>query len=355
MPTWSSPGDHLGTDTVGRVGRRAHGGTAVHGNLRAHEPPRRSPRTASRGSSSAARPRDVRRRPPAAGAASRRVCAEPVRPRTVSSRSTRPRRGRCPASTSSSPPPTSMAWSASCRAPDPKGCRHRRSGRSRLTGCGSSATPWRSSSRRPRALAEDAGELVDVTSSRCPRSLTWTPRSHPARRAVFDEVGHNLMFQGHWTYGDPDDAFADAARTGRCANRHSNAVRTRRSKDVPAASTTTRHRRPHVPRSRTRTRTRLPAACRRSPRIPRPLHTCAAATSAARSGRRRTSAARTSRSAPPAAARPAGEVDRGPRREPAGGGPARDERLDVEAAVDADGTILGARASTWSSTRAPTS
>ncbi len=33
--------------------------------------------------------------------------------------------------------------------------------------------------------------------------------------AVFDEVGHNLMFEGHWTYGDPDGQFASAARTNR--------------------------------------------------------------------------------------------------------------------------------------------
>ena len=32
---------------------------------------------------------------------------------------------------------------------------------------------------------------------------------------MFDEVGHNLMFEGHWTYGDPDGQFASAARTNR--------------------------------------------------------------------------------------------------------------------------------------------
>ena len=37
----------------------------------------------------------------------------------------------------------------------------------------------------------------------------------PGAPAVFDEVGHNVMFEGHWVYGEPDAQFARAERQGR--------------------------------------------------------------------------------------------------------------------------------------------
>jgi carbon-monoxide dehydrogenase large subunit len=66
-----------------------------------------------------------------------------------------------------------------------------------------------------RAVAEDACELVDVryepldAVSDVERALSATAPP------IFDEVGHNLMFEGHWVYGEPDAAFAAAARHGR--------------------------------------------------------------------------------------------------------------------------------------------
>jgi len=66
-----------------------------------------------------------------------------------------------------------------------------------------------------RALAEDACELVDVAYEPLP-ALTDVDRAlAPDAPAVFDEIGHNLMFEGHWVYGDPDAEFASANRTHR--------------------------------------------------------------------------------------------------------------------------------------------
>ena len=66
-----------------------------------------------------------------------------------------------------------------------------------------------------RALAEDARELVDVQYEPLPALPDVDAALDERAPAVFDEVGHNLMFEGHWTYGDPDGQFASAARTNR--------------------------------------------------------------------------------------------------------------------------------------------
>ncbi len=66
-----------------------------------------------------------------------------------------------------------------------------------------------------RAIAEDACELVDVAYDPLPALTDVDTALAPDAPAVFDEVGHNLMFEGHWTYGDPDTQFATAARTSR--------------------------------------------------------------------------------------------------------------------------------------------
>ena len=66
-----------------------------------------------------------------------------------------------------------------------------------------------------RALAEDACELVDVRYEPLPALPDVDAALQPEAPAIFDDVGHNLMFEGRWTYGEPNARFADAARTGR--------------------------------------------------------------------------------------------------------------------------------------------
>src|SRR4051812_44655646 len=55
-----------------------------------------------------------------------------------------------------------------------------------------------------RARAEDACELVDVEYEPLRAVVDVDGALAPDAPAIFDEVGHNLMFEGHWTYGDPD-------------------------------------------------------------------------------------------------------------------------------------------------------
>jgi aerobic carbon-monoxide dehydrogenase large subunit len=66
-----------------------------------------------------------------------------------------------------------------------------------------------------RALAEDACELVDVAYEELPAVVDVDGALAPHAAALFDDVGHNLMFENHWVYGEPDARFATAARTGR--------------------------------------------------------------------------------------------------------------------------------------------
>jgi aerobic carbon-monoxide dehydrogenase large subunit len=66
-----------------------------------------------------------------------------------------------------------------------------------------------------RARAEDACELVDVTYEPLPAVVDVDAALAADAPALFEEVGHNLMFEGSWTYGDPDAGFSAAARTGR--------------------------------------------------------------------------------------------------------------------------------------------
>ncbi|HKX04557.1 MAG TPA: molybdopterin cofactor-binding domain-containing protein, partial [Methylomirabilota bacterium] len=66
-----------------------------------------------------------------------------------------------------------------------------------------------------RALAEDACELVEVAYEPLPALADVDHALAPDAPAIFDEVGGNLMFEGHWTYGDPDAGFTSAARTKR--------------------------------------------------------------------------------------------------------------------------------------------
>ncbi|HLM17513.1 MAG TPA: xanthine dehydrogenase family protein molybdopterin-binding subunit [Acidimicrobiia bacterium] len=66
-----------------------------------------------------------------------------------------------------------------------------------------------------RALAEDACERVDVTYHPLPALADVDTALASDAPAMFEAVGHNLMFEGHWTYGDPDAHFAAATRRGR--------------------------------------------------------------------------------------------------------------------------------------------
>jgi carbon-monoxide dehydrogenase large subunit len=66
-----------------------------------------------------------------------------------------------------------------------------------------------------RAAAEDACEQVDVTYEPLAAVVDVDAAVDLDAPAVFEEVGHNLMFEGHWVYGDPDARFAAAPRTGR--------------------------------------------------------------------------------------------------------------------------------------------
>ena len=66
-----------------------------------------------------------------------------------------------------------------------------------------------------RSVAEDACELVEVRYDPLPVLADTDTAVAPGAPAIFDEVGHNVMFEGHWVYGEPDAMFARAERHGR--------------------------------------------------------------------------------------------------------------------------------------------
>jgi len=66
-----------------------------------------------------------------------------------------------------------------------------------------------------RSVAEDACELVEVEYDPLPVIADVDTAVAAGAPAVFDEVGHNVMFEGHWVYGEPDAQFARAERQGR--------------------------------------------------------------------------------------------------------------------------------------------
>jgi carbon-monoxide dehydrogenase large subunit len=63
-----------------------------------------------------------------------------------------------------------------------------------------------------RALAEDACELVDVDIEPLPAVVSIASALDPDSTLLYDELGTNVMFETSHTYGDPDAAFAGAAR-----------------------------------------------------------------------------------------------------------------------------------------------
>jgi carbon-monoxide dehydrogenase large subunit len=66
-----------------------------------------------------------------------------------------------------------------------------------------------------RAVAEDACELVDVAYEPLAAVVDVDDAVASDTPAIFDDVGQNLMFDDRFVYGDPDAAFARAQRTQR--------------------------------------------------------------------------------------------------------------------------------------------
>ena len=207
-----------------------------------------------------------------------------------------------------------------------------------------------------RALAEDACELVDVDVRPVARARRRRRRTRSDAPAVFDEVGHNLMFEGHWTYGDPDAQFARARRVRDAGASPNTGSAMRRSKVAPVWSTTTPT--PAIsPTTRlTRTRTRCGSSWPTCSVIPAHRFHVHVGDMGGSFGQK----AYISREdvAVCAAGTLLGQPvkwieDRVENLQAAG--QAREERFDVEAAYDDDGTVRGGARRHGRSTRAPTS
>jgi len=63
-----------------------------------------------------------------------------------------------------------------------------------------------------RAVAEDALELIDVEYDALPAVVTTADAAAPAAPVLYDELGTNVAWQGHVSYGDVEAAFARADR-----------------------------------------------------------------------------------------------------------------------------------------------
>jgi aerobic carbon-monoxide dehydrogenase large subunit len=63
-----------------------------------------------------------------------------------------------------------------------------------------------------RALAEDACELIEVDYDPLPPVVTWQQALEGSRPPVFDELGDNVIAESSAVFGDIDAAFADADR-----------------------------------------------------------------------------------------------------------------------------------------------
>jgi 2-furoyl-CoA dehydrogenase large subunit len=61
-----------------------------------------------------------------------------------------------------------------------------------------------------RARAEDAAGAIDVDYEALPASSTIAAASNPAAAPIYDELGSNVAWEGHVSYGDVDGAFARA-------------------------------------------------------------------------------------------------------------------------------------------------
>ncbi len=116
--------------------------------------------------------------------------------------------------------------------PGVSGCRHRqracrldRPGAERRQGAGSllpdrdrsgavcRASRWRSSSPRRRYIAEDACDLIEVEYEVLPAAADLRSRDRPRMpRSIHDKAGSNVVSRRTFRYGDPEAAFAEAAR-----------------------------------------------------------------------------------------------------------------------------------------------
>jgi carbon-monoxide dehydrogenase large subunit len=63
-----------------------------------------------------------------------------------------------------------------------------------------------------RAAAEDACELIEVDYEELPAVATMEQALDPSSAPVWDDVGHNVAGREHFVHGDPDAAFESAAR-----------------------------------------------------------------------------------------------------------------------------------------------
>ena len=76
-----------------------------------------------------------------------------------------------------------------------------------------------------RSLAEDACELITVDYDPLPPVATYEAALDPAQPALFDDLGDNVVYRSSSTYGDVDAAFAEADRVVRATfdqHRHAN-------------------------------------------------------------------------------------------------------------------------------------
>ncbi len=63
-----------------------------------------------------------------------------------------------------------------------------------------------------RYLAEDARDAIEVDYDPLPAVVTMEQAADPSRPALFDDVGSNLFYTEAMSFGEPDAAFADADR-----------------------------------------------------------------------------------------------------------------------------------------------
>jgi carbon-monoxide dehydrogenase large subunit len=68
-----------------------------------------------------------------------------------------------------------------------------------------------------RCLAEDACELIMVEYEALPAVTTYAAALDPANPPLFDDLGDNVVYRGASTYGDVDGAFAEADRVVRAS------------------------------------------------------------------------------------------------------------------------------------------
>ena len=196
-----------------------------------------------------------------------------------------------------------------------------------------------------RYLAEDAVELIEESIEFLEPVVTYEDAFDPAKPPLFDEFDDNIAYTSERELGDVDAAFAQGRPD--CRGEHLGASSPAGADGVPRTHCVLRQRcrapddplgdavaahdpdPPAFPGQRADGEDQGPGRRRRR-------RVRAEERRPARRGRRHRGVHRP---------RSAGEVDRGPARAPRGGGQAREEGADIEAAVTADGVLLGVRIS----------